>query len=227
VGNVEIEEEAKRLRRQIYEKRRDYWPDREPHAFEMIDPEIGAHVLGVKLHYAPNLSFAIPDRKYETAGILLRPRKMIAVATRFGPEVARFTAAHEVGHWLLHPKEKLHRDFPIKGLEREAPNPLEREADRFAAFFLMPSHFVKKMFERMFLTDLFVFNDATAYHLRPYDVPALLYPEKDSMIRERALASAKSFNGVHFEKSLAGLFQVSVATMAIRIKELGLVRAWP
>jgi hypothetical protein len=52
---------------------------------------------------------------------------------------------------------------------------------------------------------------------------SLLYPPKDSLVRERALASASTFQGKHFD-SLATLFKVSVETMAIRIKELGLVR---
>ena len=41
---------------------------------------------------------------------------------------------------------------------------------------------------------------------------------------EKILARAKSYGGRPFE-SLAVMFKVSIATMAIRIKELGLVRA--
>jgi hypothetical protein len=204
-------------------------PDRELiHPFEMLDPEVAACVLGVKLEYVSDLSFGLNNRKYETAGILDRNGKRILIATRFGPEVARFTAAHELGHWLLHPGEVLHRDMPIKGLEREARDSREREADRFAASFLVPEHFISKVFKLRFLSpDPFVFDHNTAYQLRPYDVPSLLYPESGSLVRERVLSSAKSFNGHRFETSLAEMFRVSVTTMAIRIRELGLVRRWP
>jgi Zn-dependent peptidase ImmA (M78 family) len=220
-----IEDTARRLRRQVYDRREEYWPDREPHPLEMLEPAIAAHVLGVEFHYMPDLMISVPGVRFETAGILDRRSKTIAVATRFGTEVTRFTAAHEIGHWLLHPTDRMqHRDMPIKGIEREERDPREREADYFAAVYLMPDRFVRKVFRAMFLTDEpFVFDEATAYHLRPYDVDALLYPDRDSIDREIALASAKSFNGRPFAKSLAEMFHVSVGTMAIRIRELGLV----
>jgi hypothetical protein len=229
MNKPEIEKDAKRLRREIFRSRHEIWPDREPHPFEMVDPEVAAHVLGLAFHSAPDLSFTVPGRKYETAGILDRQKKSIAVATRFGLDVARFTAAHEIGHWLRHPNDLHFRDAPIKGLEREVQDPKEREADHFAALFLMPPHFVRKIFGLMFLTDKpFVFDERTINLLgRAYDTEALLYPERDSMLRERALTSTKKFNGQYFEKSLAEMFHVSVGTMAIRIQELELVRPWP
>lgn len=124
----------------------------------------------------------------------------------------------------------MHRDRPVKGLDAEGRvrEPLEKEADYFAACFLMPPQFVTKVFQSMFLTrEPFVFDDTTAYYLRPDDAESLLRPEADSLEREMALASARSFGGRHFEKSLAALFGVSATTMAIRVKELALVKAWP
>ena len=135
-------------------------------------------------------------------------------------------AAHEVGHIVLHPDEKrldFHRDLPIQGLEREVRDPIEKEADYFAACLLMPRAYVAQQFRARFLCDgQFIFDQNTAYMLRPYDVESLLYPRRP-LQREIVLASAKTIAGRHFD-SLAQVFRVSIETMAIRIKELRLVR---
>jgi predicted transcriptional regulator len=53
----------------------------------------------------------------------------------------RFTIAHEIGHFVLHPE----RVAPERGgTVNEAMKIQEREADRFAAELLMPEHLVRK-----------------------------------------------------------------------------------
>ena len=159
-----------------------------------------------------------------------RPSKNIVIASRFGNEVARFTAGHELGHWDLHPREvNIHRDLPVNGLERDVKDPIEREADHFSACFLMPERLVRKVFHEMFLTEgkPFVFNQLAIYNLHTNEFDELLYPAIDSYERELTLARARSFGRRHYQRSLAELFQVSAATMAIRIRELRLVRDWP
>jgi len=229
--NVEqIEQEARKLQLEIHARRHEIFPRREAHPLELVTPSIAAQVLGVKFEEAPSLSFGVlHGQKYVTAGILDRPGKEIWVSTEFGHEVARFTGAHEIGHWVLHPKQVIHhRDRPIKGIERETRAPKEQEADRFAAAFLIPEKFFRKVFQAAFLTDKpFVFDDTAAFFLSPDDSEAVLYPEKNSKARELALAKAKSYKGRVFERSLAEMFGVSPLTMAIRIEELELVKAWP
>jgi hypothetical protein len=170
----------------------------------------------------------MPGVPHNIGGLLHRQSNSIVVATRFGWEKARFTAAHELGHWLRHPNiRQLHRDFPIDGSDQRPRDPIEREADYFAAVYLMPAHFVRKIFRLMFGTGTsLVFNDTVAYSLCPSNSQALVEADEDSLVRERALASAKSFFGKRYEYSLAGMFKVSEGAMAIRIKELGLVE-WP
>ncbi|MGB7541899.1 MAG: ImmA/IrrE family metallo-endopeptidase [Burkholderiales bacterium] len=225
----EIESKARDLQQRIWAERASLWPDREPHPLDALDPLVAGRVLDIDFQYFEELKFDVNDNKYETAGLLNRPGRKIAIARRYGPEVMRFTGAHELGHWTLHPSSvTFHRDLPIKGLERKARDPREREADYFAACFLMPAKLVANVFRSMFRTNNpFEFDDTTAFHLRPNDTESLLTPDVDSYDREVALATARSFGGRHFEKSLAQLFQVSVATMAIRIRELKLVRVWP
>jgi predicted transcriptional regulator len=53
----------------------------------------------------------------------------------------RFTIAHEIGHFMLHPgRLRPERD----GLVNEAMRAEEREADAFAAELLMPEHLVRQ-----------------------------------------------------------------------------------
>ncbi len=53
----------------------------------------------------------------------------------------RFTIAHEIGHFVLHPGSIRHERG---GLVNEALRSREREADRFAAELLMPEHLVRQ-----------------------------------------------------------------------------------
>jgi Zn-dependent peptidase ImmA (M78 family) len=224
----DIEHLAKVLRHQVYDQRRSFWPDREPRGLEIADPEIAAQALGIHFQYLQAIAFDIPgtSERSEIAGLIDRRKGTIVVAQRFGLEVMRFTAAHELGHWQLHETEVIqHRDLPIIGLERETRDPLEREADYFAACFLMPRGYVTQQFKLRFPSDgPFVCDDAAVHHLRVYSRDSLLYPQANSLVREKILARAKSYGGQPFEP-LAALFKVSIETMAIRIKELGLVRA--
>ena len=118
-----------------------------------------------------------------------------------------------------------HRDLPIKGLEEAPTDPLEREANYFAACFLMPRGYVTDQFRQRFPSNgPLRIDDAAVAHLGIYDRDALLYPTPGSLTRERIFARAKSYAGRPFVP-LAELFQVSIETMAIRIQELGLIRA--
>jgi hypothetical protein len=230
MDTVAIEQRARELQLEIFKRRREIWPGREVHPLEMVDPSIAARVLGIRFDETPSLSFTVlRGERGVTAGILDRPGREILVATEFGYEVTRFTGAHEIGHWILHPKQVTHhRDRPLKGIEVGPRPPREQEADRFAAAFLVPEKFFRKVFRAAFLTDRpFVFDDTAAFFLSPNDPEAVLHPEKGSRSRELALANAKSYNGAPFKRSLAEMFGVSPLTLAIRMEELELVKAWP
>lgn len=222
-----IEGKVRELHLQIWKERAVLWPDREAHPLDVIDPAVAANVLRIDLQYHQELSFGLIGSKYETAGLLDRNLGVIAIATKFGPQVSRFTTAHELGHWVLHPKNVIqHRDRPIHGHETGPKDPIEREADCFAARYLMPAKLVRNVFQSIFLRIPFVFDDTTSFFLRPDDTNSLLRPERDSNDREYALATAHSFNGKRFN-SLSEIFKVSPKAMAIRIQELELIRSWP
>jgi hypothetical protein len=225
----QIENEAIRLRTEIWEERSKYWPGRHPHPFDVLEPQIAANHLGYEMHFVPDLSLPLGDANaaHETAGVLDQRGKRILVADCFGAEVRRFTAAHELGHIVLMHDDKnhlLHRDMPIVGLEQQAHDPVEREANFFAGCYLIPPKFLAKIVENMFGAAPLVFNYAAASWLRPNDLGSLLYAPEGSLVRYRAIATARSFAGRQFGgRNLADLFKVSVGTMAIRLRERDLV----
>ena len=102
----------------------------------------------------------------------------------------------------------------------------EQEADRFAAAFLVPTNLVLSFFRARFHTEHFEFDEASSFHLNPGNPDLLLRMEAGSLERALALATAEHFGGAYFH-SLAKVFGVSPTTMAIRLKEVGLVQAWP
>lgn len=222
----DIETRARKLQMQIWDQRHVIWPDREVSPLEMLDPEIAAFVLGVKYEFHEEIRLLGQSNQYEIAGLFDRQLGKIAVSSRFPDETIRFTGAHEIGHYLLHPGHVMHRDRPIKGLAGSTYNraPQEVEADYFAACFLMPRKLVKEALESTFLTEApFVFDDDAAFWLSPGNPGALLRPYEGNRDRAHALATAQSYGGRHFV-SLSKLFRVSSGSMAIRLQELGLIQ---
>lgn len=227
MNKLQIEQSARELQTELWVHRRALWPNQERRPLQVLDPEAAAHVLGVEFGYFESLG---RFGGFEAAGALDRQRRMISVSTRFRDDVVRFTAAHEIGHWRLHPNDIImHRDRPVEGLSIELNRrPLkEREADYFAACFLMPDRLVREAFFEVFLVQSgFSFDEASAFELCPDDPERLLRPRLGSLDRELALASARSYRHIPFYP-LAKRFGVSPTTMAIRLKELNLLRPWP
>lgn len=161
------------------------------------------------------------------AGVWQRDRSTILVSTRYPFEVRRFTAAHEIGHFILHPHigdRTLHREFPVDGSSGSRPR-TEKEADYFAACLLMPSGWVRKMFEARFgIKTPLVLTETIAFHLG-LDYGELFSQPRGSLLFARTVARAEKFGGMPF-KSLAQYFGVSAMAMALRLEELGLVSAY-
>lgn len=227
-----IEQEAKRLHSEIWNNKHLLWPEQQLSPIQMLRPEAAAQVLGVVYQEYTSLGgarFSYRGEKFITAGLIDRQSSRIAVSTEFSREVVRFTAGHEIGHWTLHPNEIMHRDRPIGssiwGASAKRPA-MEREADYFSACFYMPARLLSERFSAQFgITLPFVFDEATCFHLGLTDLDSFLYPEEDSLDREYALARCVSYRGRQLN-SLSKQFGMSDSAMAIRIKELKLVR-WP
>jgi len=230
MGYDDIQRAAHWVHEGLWTHKETLWPSRQPAAVGMLDPSVAASLLDLTYIELPTLGsprFAPFGQRFQAAGLFDRQAGKIAISTEFSLPERRFTAAHEIGHYLLHEDEIMHRDRPLGGFHSQSKRPqIEREADYFAACFLMPEKLLTVHFERQFgCKGQFTFNDDSCFHLNPNDPDSLLYASQNSIDRELALARCSQFNG-RMLYSLAQQFGVSDSAMALRIKELNLVR-WP
>lgn len=219
-----IEQQAIGLQRLIL---RELFPEGHSDFFSVLEPENAARILGLTYIVEETLgNFGSGKDHFEVAGSIDRNRAVISVSRRFPLEVRRFTGAHEIGHWVLHKDEVMHRDRPIKGLSfnQHKLNPKEREANFFAACFLVPKKLLLKTFRSLFGKPPFRFDENTSFILSPEDPDRLIRPEQGSLDRELTLACHELFRNGQKYKSLAERFNVSATTMAIRLKEVGIVK---
>lgn len=221
---IEIELRARSLQASLWKDRDRIWPGATPtNPINVLDPFIALRLLGYDCELDETLGqFQSNGKQVEVAGVLDKNARQVRISRQFPNAVRSFTAAHELGHALLHDTgAALHRDRPLDGATSPRTG-IEFEADKFASFFLMPAKQVQAAFERFFLTDQFMLNEATAFALGQGDYDTLNSKCRTLRQLSRLLAGAEQYNGVHFI-SLANQFLVSDEAMAIRLEELGLV----
>lgn len=221
-----IENTARELQLEVWKYRKELWPNKDLSPIEMLEPEIAAHVLGIKFEYEDHIrNPGFGGEKGEIAGLIDRQAGKISISKTFYLDTIRFTGAHELGHWQLHPDHKMFRDRPIQNLaKRNVREPKEIEADYFASCFLMPGKQVVKFVEIFFQTRIpFVIDENASFWLNPDNPTSLLRPEKNSLDRLLAVASNRFYAGKH-HYSLAEIFKVSVTAMAIRLNELNVIK---
>lgn len=173
----------------------------------------------------------IPPEKtgYEIAGYMDRQHRQIVVAQGFRPEYRRFTMAHEIAHWVMHPEIRYHRDRPLSGAERADASrpPEEQEADLFAAELLMPRRLLTDHFRSAFGKQIDGTNP-------DHELAFWLSDERRAVneidlcqngVRYRALlvATVSHFGPSSYVVPLAKRFGVSPTAMAIQLEDLGLV----
>lgn len=219
-----IEKQARLVQYEIWHNRSSLFPVGVPSPLAMFQPDIAARALGVEYEYRQDLGrFGQGRDRFETAGMIDRTRGIIAVSTRFPHAAMRFTGAHEIGHFVMHPGEMMHRDRSVSDAHARARPPKEREADYFAACFLAPKKLVEEEFMARFTRKPpLALTDDVAWHLLGESAHELFGPSAGSLDFAAAVAGAASFNGRHF-KSLAEHFGISIGAMAIRVQELGLL----
>ncbi|MEJ1167864.1 ImmA/IrrE family metallo-endopeptidase [Variovorax sp. CCNWLW235] len=217
-----IENEVRRLQYEIWTRRHVRYPLGVPDLPTLFDPRnVAEHC---DLYYDTRSRLETDYRGGgEAAGLWQRDRSTILVSSRFPYEVQRFTAAHEIGHFILHPHvgdRTLHRELPVGsgGWQR---SPLEKEADYFAACLLMPRRAVVDEFTARFGKHPLALTETVAYHLKA-DAGGLFAAPRGSILFAKAVARAEQFDRVRFS-SLAQYFGVSAHAMALRLDELNLV----
>lgn len=225
MDRLSIEIAASQTLNEIYSRYK--YQIKEP--LKMIDPYLGCQAEGFNVLQCESLGrFGEGRDRFEVAGALNRAEKKVLISNAFPYEVQRFTAAHELGHLKLHPDHIMHRDRPVNGWNKglDTRPEKEKEADFFAACFLMPRDAVIAAFKWRFGAELpFTFDDDSSFWLARNDPHSLLYCDAASLDRALALATSESYKGRTF-LSLKKLFNVSADSMAIRLTELKLIR-WP
>lgn len=226
----------------LYQRRFEIWSEPPASPFEIIEPSAAAWLENVRYKEEEEISDFVEDgsgdiRLQQLAGKFDPVAKTISVARNFGPEVLRFSAAHELGHLILHAVEgqevRLFRDppnFDSERFKKHRPE-IEREADLFAAEFLMPTNLLRKTFREYFgwetLAGVTLDEEIAGW------LSASVYPHQQITVRQlRTLSSrdlalllARSFpwGGRRPFVSLCARFRVSDIAMAIQLEDLGLV----
>lgn len=198
---------------------------RSEHPEDVLDPIVALKALGFHVNVTETLGqYSDDGDQFEVAGIIDVPKRKANFSRNFSPQVRRFTAAHELGHAILHGGVGLHRDRAIDGTTIAGSRSVtEREADTFAALFLLPEKRVIAAFKGKFLECPFQLNEQTAFALMSQDIDSVRMKFRTLRDLTRILSSADYYNGVHFS-SLSDQFGVSIEAMAIRLEELKLVQ---
>lgn len=217
----DIEQLAIQLQRLLWKRRAELWPNSASMSpIDVLDPAKAAELLNVSVTYADSLGvYSDRHEKIAVAGLLDRASSQIMISSEFPVRTQRFTAAHELGHFVLHPHmAAIHRDRALDGGQPYRDR-IEVEADKFAAYFLLPEKLVREEFKKRFLTLSFSVNEESAYAL------GVRYADMVNWSRRglgRALASTVKYNGPFFY-SLADYFGVTAEAIAIRLEELDLI----
>lgn len=224
-SDSQIEERATALLRELWQNRESMWGWSPTDPTIVIDPAKGLELLGFDFFLEEDLTTfhsSVQDH-VQVAGVIDKDARRVYLSKRFPMSVLSFTAAHELGHAVLHEiSEPLHRDRPLNG-ESISREPKEREADKFATYFLMPAKLVRARFIELFGTDNFILTEDTAFALSCSSLSELKKKHRTRRDISRLLAGTKSYSGRNLY-SLADQFRVSVEAMAIRLEELALIQ---
>ncbi len=220
----QIEQIARDFQRKIWGQRNQLWPNGVPtNPVDLLDPSVAFNSIGYDYDIYETLDDYSNGENFKIAGLIDQSNKKAYISNQFPLEVQRFTSAHELGHALMHQGSGMHRDrgldgSPIKGKKDK----IEIEADKFAAFFLMPRNLVIRRFKEQFGVGTFTLNEDTIFALDPRDKKNLMANKKNLRFISRVLAETNYYNNQHLV-SLSKQFRVSVEAMAIRLEELGLL----
>lgn len=222
-SNTDIETKAINLQREMWRAKNQIFLDSKlPAPLEILDPAIAFALIGYDFNLEETLGQHFNDgRQTEVAGTIDESSKQVRISRKFAHDIRNFTAAHELGHALLHDARGLHRDRPLDG-SAIAREPIEIEADKFASYFLMPEKLVRTYFENLFGTSSFFLDEGTSFALSRGTSINLDRDCRNLRDLSKILANCESYNGIRFV-SLARQFRVSPGAMAIRLEELGLV----
>ncbi len=147
-------------------------------------------------------------------GLLDLSKGSVLVSEERGLEVARYTAAHEFGHLLYHQDGV--RQHWERELDPAEKDPREREANQFAARFLMPKKLLIRRLSKHFDVPPIRMDENWLYHLLGDQAD----PDPKELDLEYALAKANRNSRDQQIIPLHQQFKVSKQAMAIRLQEV-------
>lgn len=223
----EIKDFVRSIHLQMWENRAEVFSDfaaRQP--VDMLDPIAALRLLGYSVEIGGALGQIAGHggRVSNVAGIIDKATRQVLLSSGMSPEVRNFTAAHELAHAAMHEFAGMHRDKPLDG-GAASGDYQEKEADRFAALFLMPEKLMRRMFEAIFGSAPFRLDESTRFALGG-SLPSDRWQPRNRRDLSRILAGAQRYNGCNVI-SLMNQFRVSKEAMAIRLEELDLVSLEP
>ena len=224
--NERIERKAAELRREVLKDVRRRHPDA-TNARQYLHPRYAATVRGYDFQVRGDLDAelrsvdaAAARKRGVITGFLDRDKRVIAVSERYSPQEQRFTGAHELGHLILHPDlPTMHRDRN----DRRTNDPLEREANQFAAAYTMPANWVRKDILDKFGECPVHVNDTLAWWLDREDPERFLHANrKQDVDLALALACCSNLGHGHF-CSMHDEYGVTAQAMAWRLIDLEVI----
>jgi Zn-dependent peptidase ImmA (M78 family)/formiminotetrahydrofolate cyclodeaminase len=225
LSDKDIEQCANDLQKLALSHKDSIWPNQiSIDALQILNPEtILKKVLGYNYHVVPVIDIQEESgERFEVAGLINQDTKLVLISNEFDLQTQSFTAAHELGHAILHTQAVLHRDVPINSVgQYRTRNQQERQADKFASYFLMPEKTVREVFFQLFSTNRFILNEDTALFLTKVTLHELRQKCKTKRHFARIVSSSEWYSYESFP-SLSNVFGVSVEAMAIRLEELDL-----
>jgi formiminotetrahydrofolate cyclodeaminase/Zn-dependent peptidase ImmA (M78 family) len=219
----EIEELARKIQNTLWKYQELIWSTNMPSdTLSILKPEKVLKFLKYAFHKVDTLG--VNESNEEIAGIINNKEFTIQISTMYAPEVVNFTTAHELGHALLHDQVELHRDIPLDGSEILQNHSItERQANKFAAYFLMPGKTVIQLFYEIFQIEIFEINELTSNKLGYKSPRELRKGIRNQRDLSRLIAKCEFYDFRPFN-SLSKMFKVSVEAMAIRLEELNLIK---
>lgn len=217
------EQAARKLQLELLASSAVLWPGEHLTPLDMCDPWVAARHRKIEVQEGWVTS-EYTQAGYKLGGFINRTANVIGVDIDLNYRTKLFTLAHEIGHMEMHPELHHHREIPVHGLAdvRRHPDRREHEANQFAGFFLVPTKQLRIAFEAAFGVKNLQLTDDVAWELLRDDWASLMNAPYHSLAFARCVARAPRFRGREFGP-LHDLFRVSETTMAIRLKESGLV----
>lgn len=223
LSNNDLEKLATDLQNTLWKFKDIIWKNEQPtNPIGVLKPEMVIKLL--KYAYKEVVTIGVEGIDLnEIAGQIDNQTDTITISNIYPKEVKNFTAAHEMAHALLHEDLVLHRDIPLDSPIESYNRPeKEKQADKFAVFFLLPDKRVREIFKYIFKVDRIEVNEHSAYAIANCSLYELRKRIKNRRQLSRSIAKS-SFYNLTPHNPIHKIFNVSIEAMAIRLEELNLV----